>query len=425
MNILLINPKVDTYYPQPPLGLLSLGTVLNKLGHKVKIYDMSATKVNGGTLNRYAQEASLIGITATSLTYRKAVELAAFLRGYLPDKQMIIGGVQASITPQAILDLDIFDAVVVGESDNEQYLQDIVCHLKHNTIYSTDEYVDIDNLPIMNYELINNYTYRSMPPHGMFGRVMPMLTSRGCPYNCTFCSKAVFGNKYRSQSPTRIVEEIRHLQTLGINEIAFYDDVFTINHKNTYELMELLKPLGIKWTCQTRVNLVTNMLLKAMKQAGCFAIAYGLESGAPEVLRSICKDIEVEKAQEAVKLTQEAGIKVIGYFMFGSPGETEQTIKQTIKWATKLNPDYAQFSITLPLPGSVLFQQRQFDTYALGYLSNGLCDIDIIKLAQSISTAYKKFYLRPSYIVRQALRCLKSWSELKSTLLGLRLFFRR
>ena len=232
----------------------------------------------------------------------------------------------------------------------------------------------------------------------------------------------MFGSVYRSQSPERIIEEVKFLKCMGINEIAFYDDIFTINRKHVIKLMDLLAPVGMHWTCQSRVNLVDADLLKAMKEAGCFAIAYGLESGSPEVLKAICKDITLKQADTAVRLTQQAGIRVIGYFMIGSPCETLDTIKETIRWAIKLNPDYAQFSITTALPGSELWEKRQFNSYAVGGIGNGLCDLSAKDLNNAITHAYESFYVRPRYMLRQGKRALSSWDEFKSTLKGLRMF---
>lgn len=427
MNILLINPNTKTKYPQPPLGLLSVGTVCQQLGHTVKLLDMNA----GAKLNGMIMDADIVGITATSLSYREAKKLATHIRENFPPTYIVFGGVQASIAPQEVLESGLFSVVVAGEGDNISIIKGVIDdrYRKWNAggipiIEATGYKTNLDDLPILDYSLLDGYWYKAMPSHGLHGAMMPMLTSRGCPYHCSFCSKAVFGSKYRSQTPERIIEEVKHLKNSGVKEIAFYDDIFTINHKNTYRLMELLTPLGMHWTCQSRVNLVDAPLLKAMRSAGCFAIAYGLESGVPEILKAINKDTTVEQAEEAVRLTQQAGIRVIAYFMLGSPGETGETIDATVRWAIKLNPDYAQFSITTALPGSELWEQRQFNSYAMGGLGNGLCDLSAKELNSAISQAYSGFYLRPRYVLRQGKRALSSWGEFKSTLKGLEMFIR-
>jgi len=427
LNILLINPNTRTKYPQPPLGLLTVGTVCQQLGHKMRILDMNA----GAKLNGQIMDADIVGLTATSLSYREAKRLAALIYTNYPPTYIVIGGVQASIAPQEVLDSKLFQVVVDGEGDNINIIKRVMDggHRWWSIggkaeIYRSVKQTNLDDLPTLDYSLLAGYRYKAMPPHGLHGAMMPMLTSRGCPYHCSFCSKAVFGSVYRSQSPERIIEEIKHLKGKGIKEIAFYDDIFTISHKHTYRLMESLAPLGMHWTCQSRVNLVDADILKAMKEAGCFAIAYGLESSSPDILKAISKDITVEQAEEAVRLTQQIGIRVIGYFMLGSPGDTGETIDATIKWAVKLNPDYAQFSITTALPGSELWEQRQFNSYAMGGIGNGLCDLSAKDLNNAITQAYEGFYLRPRYILRQGKRALSSWDEFKSTLKGLQMFIR-
>ena len=419
MNIILINPNTYTKYPQPPLGLLSVGTLLMGLGHRVKIIDINANTKLNNTILEWVEEADIVGITATSLSFKEAVKVANAVKANYPDKYIMLGGVQATIAPQQAMDTGVFDCVVRGEGDNEEYLQHIITTRERGVIYGNDNLTNLDKLPILAYHLLDGYKYKPMPPHGMHGAVMPMLTSRGCPYKCSFCSKAVFGSKYRSKSPGNIIEEIVALQRRGIKEIAFYDDIFGLKKDEAMCLLDMLEPLGMHWTCQSRVNLVDAEILKAMHRAGCFAIAYGLESGSPEILKAISKDITLEQTERAVRLTQEAGIRVIGYFMLGSPGETGETMDATVQWAIKLNPDYAQFSITTPLPGSEIWDQRQFNSYSMGGIGNGLCDISGRDLNITISKAYESFYIRPKYILRQAKRALTSWAEFKSTIKGL------
>jgi len=422
MKIVLLNPDTKTRYPQPPLGLLAVGTVLREMGHDVKLLDLNAYRAPLAEFAHLFRSTDIIGLTAMSLGYREAVKIATEIRHQLPNKYIVLGGVQATTASIPSLSKGVFNAVVVGEGEQPDVLLDILGY-REGIIKSRNKHrVSLDDLPILDYSLLADYNYKAMPPHGMHGKLMPMLTSRGCPYHCSFCSNMVFGNIYRTQSPERIIREVQHLKSIGVKEVAFYDDLFTIKEKRAYKLMELLTPLGIKWTCQTRVNLVTLDLLRAMKKAGCTAIAYGLESASPEILKELSKDITIEQSEEAVALTKHAGIKVIAYFMIGSPNETHDTIKKTIDWAGKLNPDYAQFSITTALPGSGLWSSRQFDSYAMGGIGNGLCELTGRELTNAVAQAYRRFYISPQYIWRQVVRSLASWVEFRGTIAGLKLF---
>ena len=165
---------------------------------------------------------------------------------------------------------------------------------------------------------------------------MPIITSRGCPYRCIFCCKSVFGKKYRSNSSAYIVDEIRFLnEKFGVKEVKFYDDVFTLDRKRVVALCMQLKEQGmdIPWTCETRVNLVDDELLRVMKSADCYMIEYGVESGNQGILNDLKKDITLEQTMEAFRLTHEAGIETVAYFMLGSPQETAETIEETIAFA--------------------------------------------------------------------------------------------
>ncbi|MFC1946205.1 B12-binding domain-containing radical SAM protein, partial [Chloroflexota bacterium] len=253
-------------------------------------------------------------------------------------------------------------------------------------------------------------------------------------YNCAYCSKPIFGRTFRSMSAGRVVGEINYLrEKLGVREIAFYDDVFTIDKKRIHEICEALLSGGVKigWTCETRVNLVDKELLTHMKEAGCYSVAYGIESAAPEILGLLHKDITPEQVSGAVRLTQEAGLDTVGYFMLGSPGETPDTIEQTIRFARELGLDFAQFSLTTPFPGTELYEllgERKdsvaWESYIYSggdsrmlpiFTSDGLSRED---LKEWTRRAYREFYLRPTYVF-QRLRKLRSWGDVKVNLNGL------
>jgi radical SAM superfamily enzyme YgiQ (UPF0313 family) len=257
---------------------------------------------------------------------------------------------------------------------------------------------------------------------------MAMLTSRGCQYKCVFCSKSVFGSRLRFQSPERIVGEIRYLkERFKVREIAFYDDTFTIKKERTLRLCKELKDLDILWSCETRVNLVTKDLLMEMKKAGCYMIAYGIESGNQNILNNLRKGITLNQIKHAIEATHEVGIQSIGYFMIGSPGETPQTIRETIDLARTLPLDFAQFSLTVPFPGTELYNfypSKNWDYFV--YASLKSCSMPVLEtevlskeeLLEWNARAYKEFYFRLSYIWKRflSIRCL---GDIKTNLKGL------
>jgi len=262
-----------------------------------------------------------------------------------------------------------------------------------------------------------------------------MITSRGCPYKCSYCSKPVFGYKFRAQSPERVAEEVAYCkEKFGVREIAFYDDVFTLNKKRAYAIADVImeRELKIYWTCETRVNLVDKSLLHHMKQAGCYAIAYGIESASQEILNTLNKGITPEQTEEAVHMSREVGMQTIGYFMIGSPGETPETISETIEFAKKLKLDFAQFAVTMPFPGTQLYDlylkdkkdDIPWENFTYEGMGRGVTpvfessELSRANLQHWVKQAYKGFYLRPSYLW-QRIRQVKSIGDLKVNIKGL------
>jgi radical SAM superfamily enzyme YgiQ (UPF0313 family) len=245
------------------------------------------------------------------------------------------------------------------------------------------------------------------------------------------------GKTYRSNSPDYIVDEIRFLEEkFGINEVKFYDDVFTLDRRRVFAVCARLKEQGIDvpWSCETRVNLVDGELLRTMKDAGCYMIEYGVESGNQEILNNLKKDITLEKIIEAFKLTHEAGIETVAYFMLGSPQETSESIEETIEFAKKLDPDFVQFSIATPYPGTELYRlaieegpvSEKWEEYTYADLKSvgnpgfGTKTMSREELNEWNKKAYASFYFRWRYVWKR-LRKMTSLGDLKTNVSGLRM----
>ncbi|KKN25478.1 hypothetical protein LCGC14_0884430 [marine sediment metagenome] len=381
MKIILINPDTHTKYPQPPLGLLSLATVLKQAGHGVKILDMNHLRESKEVLFHY-EMAEVVGITSTSISYEDAEFCANLIRRKFPRKFLIIGGIHATLKAKEIMDDGIFDAVICGEGETTLQL---AVDLQEKGIYHQRNNVDINSLPILDYSFLNGF--KPKIPRGRHQKFMPMITSRGCPFSCSFCSKAVFGNKYRTRDIDLVMAEIDILRRdYGVNNIKFYDDVFTLEKDRAVELSQRINN-SVAWSCMTRVNLVDRYTLNQMRRGGCYSIAFGLESGNAEVLKEINKNTTKKEAEDAVRYAKEAGMNVIGYFMLGCPGETKQTIIETIDWAVWLGLDHAQFSIATALPGSELYEHLPS---ANSYCMNGQDNPSLCELTPQELKEYQK-----------------------------------
>jgi anaerobic magnesium-protoporphyrin IX monomethyl ester cyclase len=457
LKITLINPSQNTRYPQPPLGLALLAAILEKHGYQVQILDTNAP---GFTLEKAADAmkgVDIVGFTAMTPTIGRALSIAKHVKRHNPGLTVIFGGPHVTLMPEeTLVSAPDIDVIVRGEGDetiielmrafeNNQPLDEIsgISFLKDGKVIHTAErktLTDMDSLPIPAYQMLPMQEYRPHPPHGIYKPFAAMVTSRGCPYRCAYCSKPVFGNKYRAQSADRVVTEMAYLQEkFGVREIAFYDDSFTVDKKRVHDIADkiLEKGLKIAWTCETRVNLVDTELLRHMKQAGCYAIAYGIETASPEIMQTLQKDITIEQVEKAVKAHHEVGLQVVGYFMLGSPGETPETIRQTIEFAKKLKVDFAQFSVTTPFPATELYdiymqgrkEPPNWEEFVYAGTDNRTTPVfesDSLTredLKAWTSKAYRMFYLRPGYIWQRLKRCT-SWAEIKTNFKGFSMLLR-
>jgi len=456
LKVALVNPAQVTRYPQTPMGLALIAAVLEKEGHQVTVVDANVLRLQPEEVVYRVTDADVVGLTAMTPTVNTAASIAHYIKQANSNSTVILGGAHAILLPEETLaTIPEVDVIVRGEG--EETIIDLLRALEHKQplskiqgisyrqdgkVISTDArsaIVDLDSLPFLAYHLLPMRGYRPHPPHGRALPFAAIITSRGCPYRCSYCSKPVFGDNYRGQSSKRVVDEIAyHKRKFGIKEFAFYDDVFTLDKQRAYAIADEIIERGLKidWTCETRVNLVDKELLRYLKQAGCYSIAYGIESGSQEIVNTLNKDITLEQAEEAVSLSREVGLQTIGYFMIGSPGESPETIRQTIQFAKNLKLDFAQFSITIPLPGAKLYklyidgrkgESIPWESFVYAdfnksitpiFESNQLNKDDIQKW---IKRAYKEFYLRPSYIW-QRIRHTTSMGDLRVGIKGLSMF---
>ncbi|MEM2325327.1 MAG: radical SAM protein, partial [Archaeoglobaceae archaeon] len=241
----------------------------------------------------------------------------------------------------------------------------------------------------------------------------PMITSRGCPFACRYCSSSLFmGHRFRARSAKNVVDEIEWLMDeFKAKHIAFSDDTFTLNKKRVVEICEEIKrrKLEITWSCSSRIDTVTDELLKLMKSVGCVAIYYGIESASKRILEYYRKRISIERAKEVVRTTRKIGISTICSFIIGAPIETREEMKKTLEFAIKLDPDYAQFTILTPYPGTEIYEEAKRKNLLLSEnYEDYTAAKPVIKtqvspkeLAAILKSCYLKFYLRPRFILRE------------------------
>jgi anaerobic magnesium-protoporphyrin IX monomethyl ester cyclase len=450
MRISLISPpsSLDDFFGelsatgslQQPLGLAYLSSYLKQGGEIVQLVDAAALRM---TVPKLVSEVrsfhpDIIGISATTPSYLRTAKVAMKLKEEI-GVPIIIGGAHVTSLPLETMSDPVFDYGVMGEGELTalELLETIevgkdLCNVKGITyrdktsnevkITPRREYIknldslpfpDRDSLPPLSEYHPSQSSYRRLP-------LGTIISSRGCPHHCIFCDRSVFGNLYRERSAPNIVDEMELLISKHhAREIRFWDDTFNLHPIRVLQICKEIqdRKLDIEWSCVARVANMSQDILHAMKKAGCWQVDYGVESGNPDILKSIHKGITMDLVRRAVHLSRKNGLRVRAFFMLGLPGETEETMQQTIDFAKSLDLDVAVFHITTPLPGTELFkiakergelsQDVAWDKYLmfsaeeLPYVTKTLTK----ELVQEYSRkAYREFYLRPRYILGQVSR---------------------
>ena len=433
MKIILVNPPARRLEKEsivlPPLGLLYVGTSLMGAGFNVTLKDAFAEGINWQEFKEYMEKErpDIMGISGMSPTIDTCFKAIGIARPHT--KYIILGGPHMSLYRQKTFEQcpDI-DIGVVGEGEETALeLMEALSQgrpLKGIGGVITKEFEnedreliqDINTLPYPKRNMVPNTIYRY--PLLRNRHVTTMFTSRGCPYHCSFCDKSIFGSQWRARTADNILGEIDEIvHCYMVSSIIFYDDLFTVNRERVLALCDgiLRRGYRLDWKCEGRINLVDRELLKMMKRAGCSMIAYGVESGNQKGLDYLCKKTKPDEAKKAFKLTREAGIKTMAYFILGIPVETYQEELNTIKFAMELKPTYAQFSTLSPYYGTKIYEDaikkgwyRELD--AKNPLDKDLMRPAVIsenwnekKLQRILRTAHRRFYFRSSYILRQVL----------------------
>ena len=426
---------------QPPMGLGYIASVLQQKGCEVRLLDANAEGLSvEDTVNVIkCQKPDLVGLTVTTPLSPSALEMARRLRKIEKPPILVAGGPHATVLPEELFQDGLFDYVVRGEGEitmgelTERLLgglavddvQGLSWQKDGEIVHNPDRQLhpNIEEFPYPDWSLFPLKRYSSLARRNDF--CLPITTSRGCPFACTFCYKGVFGRKLRMRSPQDVVDEWQFLiERYGAKEIAVLDDTFSAKIDRAIEICDLLVERGLDntpWSTTNgiRVDNVTPELFRSMKKAGCYRVYFGIESGVQRVIDLLNKKITIEQVKNAVKLAKQAGLEVGGYFMLGNVGETLKDIDDTIEFALELGLDIVQFTIATPYPGTVMFEQIKKDGELLidsweDLASYGTLVFKLDELTpESVAGKYKKalrsFYFRPKFMISQ-LRQMLTWT---------------
>ncbi|MFC2150950.1 B12-binding domain-containing radical SAM protein [Bacteroidota bacterium] len=368
MKIGLVNPNKELKHPAVHIGLGYLASYA-KQKHSELNFELIDTRVAKSKEIKKFLETSFdfIGITASSQVFLEAVDIAQQIKNKYPDTPICLGGSHIStVKEEALIDFP-FDYGVYGEG--EITFSELIDHLNGNKelkdidgiIYKNQErnvivnpprqlISEIDEIPFPLYDLFKMNRY---PQHRL-------TTSRGCPFNCVFCnSHSLWTNKWRKRSPQNILSEIKLLvKDHKRKSIVFNDDSFNIDAKRIIELCNLIieEKLDIIWSTSIRVDLITDKIAHKMKESGCYNVSIGIESANNEVLKKMNKKSTKEKIYNGIQILRRASIDVMGQFMIGNPGDTLESVKESIEFAKTSNLTGAEFYTALPYKDSLLFE---------------------------------------------------------------------
>lgn len=361
-EIILINPPSPFLINQkcfPPLGILYLAAMLEKNNIPVKVLDLSGEEERLEWALSRSLDGALYGITSSSPQYPYAKKIKEIIRAANTKAKIIIGGAHASSLPGKCLK-DGFDSVVVGEG--ESAILHIAKAVERNeglpSLMQFPYISDLDSIPFPARRLldIKSYGYDI----GEHSYAATIITSRGCPFNCVFCSKDVWQKTMRFHSINYVIDELNSVVSdYKIKNFLFLDDTINLKKERLMELCLKIKPLGIKWRCYARADSNARDSLLAMKEAGCVEIGVGIESGSQKILDAVGKGSTVQKNTDFVRDCKDAGIVVNAFVIIGLPGETYETVEATKRWIEEARPDKFGFNIFMPYAGTPVYNVPQ------------------------------------------------------------------
>jgi len=409
LDLLLVNPSLD--YEQdiekilsrrieagvgnqesPHLGFAYIISSLRQHAYVADFIDMPAEQVSLDTLlsNIAERKPSIVGLTSYSIQINTAATIAAEIKKRFPGILVCCGGPHVTVMPKETLEeFAGIDFIVCGEAElvflqilnqlkqgkDLATIRGVVTRGKDDTSY---DYIEkLDELPFPAWDAFDLELYPGLYPHRT-KLELPMSTSRGCPFSCIFCVRP-FGKKRRHRTVDSVINEIkRNIEEFGCESISFVDETFIFNLEWSRQLFQTMIDEGINkqinWSCSTRVDNMTPEMFRLMKEAGCYYVFFGFESGDDSILKNMKKSFLAADIQRAVNMAKEARLIVVGSFIIGLPGETEETVMKTIQFAKELDIYSTTFPIAVPFPGTTLRSQAVASEYGMKILTNNWDD---------------------------------------------------
>lgn len=416
----------------PPLNDLYVATHARNGGIDIEFIDASVEPGRyDALLNTRFGDIGAVVIMSSTQSFRQDLAVLRTIKSLNPEVRSILYGSHPTFMPEYCLKEEGVDFVVLREAEESirALLQTLfrgesAGHLTGIGVRSADgsyhvnpprPLMDLDDLPIPDRRLLPaNMTYfnpvvRKLP-------YATMQTSRGCPGRCIYCtSPSFYGNRYRFRSVDKVIEELQEIEALGYREVFFRDETFTVGRNRVREICEaiLSKNIRLEWIANGRVDMVDERTMRLMKRAGCHMLKFGVETGNDEILRVYRKGTTCAQARVAFEAARSVGLATHAHVIFGGPGETPETIDKTIEFVKSIRPSMASFGILTPYPGTPLFDMvaesrpeirdgsdsNMENLHVEGFYSDAICGMSGSMLSRKVIEAYRRFYLRPAYLL--------------------------
>jgi radical SAM superfamily enzyme YgiQ (UPF0313 family) len=370
----------------PPIGLLSIAAYLEEKGIPVEVMDCygAPSSIEQHATDILARDPDVVGFSCTTSSFLEGYAIAERVKEQRPDIRIVFGGAHACTVGPSLLDsFPAVDFLVIGEGEvtfaelmtsgfrNMASIPGIGFRQDGKGILSAvrENIPDLDSLPFPAYHLLPDFPRRYNLPLFSYPKApnTSIISSRGCPYQCSYCDRSVFSKGFRFNSPEYIVEHLRYLhQNFGIQHVFFYDDLFTFDRKRVERFCTLMeeKQVPVGYNCIARLEHVDEELLSLLKRSGCWQVNFGIESGDPEILSKHRKLYELDQVGKKLGMVKDAGMRVKGLFMMGFTGETEESIQRTIRYALTLPLDEINVTKFTPFPGAPIYRTiREFGEF--------------------------------------------------------------
>lgn len=435
-----------------PTGLMYIAAVLKRAGHQVRMIDGAFHSEEWILQQAVEYQPKFIGIYSNVPMWANAYHLLEKLAPVLPEAILVTGGPTAIGLKEKIFeDTEALHMACIGEGDYivPQLVEALengedITQIKGWIIRNKDGSLTntgipplvgkLDTLPYPSRELLEDFDrYIPAPSTYKYLPITTMISSRGCYNRCIFCFHVNEKRRIRYRSAENLIDEVEFvMKEYHVKEIRFFDDNFCGNYKRVEKFCDLLskRKLNLTWYCNARVDSVDAPLLKKMKQAGCWCVLYGVESGVQKNLDTLKKNVTIEQIRNAVKWAKEAELKVYTPFIFGIPGETFEEGLQTIKFAIELDAHYVNFHTLAPFPGSPLYDNLEeygrivgnysdYNFEKAAFIPFSMTREEIQKLRKM---AFRKFYARPVYILRRVLEA-RTRHDIRTLITGAKSLF--